>query len=291
MGRLICISNRVMTPDQLDTSGGSLLPCVSFSVSVMAFGPAGPVRSPTAAMSMCAGCFTSATIDMSREEHEGAYLGYSNSVLWPVFHNRLDLARFDRNFYGAYAAYNKRMADMVAGFVQPGDVIWVHDYHFMILGQLLRERGITQPIGFFLHIPMPPPEAFLALPEFSDLATSLAAYDLSGFKQLTMSATHLRACVPPRALSFSRAGGSRLQATAFKPAVFPSASMPRIFSPQQRELLPCPGRQASSGFLELIGSTIPRDCRRNFAGLRICSEILSALSQADCSNADRGADS
>jgi trehalose 6-phosphate synthase len=126
------------------------------------------------------GRFSAVTLDMSAEEHEGAYLGYANSVLWPVFHNRLDLARFDRNFYGSYAAYNTRLADVIAGLVRPGDQIWVHDFHFMILGRLLRARGVNNPIGFFLHIPMPPPEAFLAIPEFRELACSLAAYDLVG---------------------------------------------------------------------------------------------------------------
>lgn len=242
MGRLICISNRVMTPDQLDTSGGlavALRELLSQRDGVWA-GWSGQV-SDCGDVDVCRGSFTSATINMSREEHEGAYLGYSNSVLWPVFHNRLDLARFDRNFYGAYAAYNKRMADMVAGFVQPGDVIWVHDYHFMILGQLLRERGITQPIGFFLHIPMPPPEAFLALPEFRDLATSLAAYDLVGF-QTTHDVGNTLACMraaagaellPSGRLSIAgesvQAGSFpiSIDASYFSPSAAGTASVPR----------------------------------------------------------------
>jgi trehalose 6-phosphate synthase len=184
-----------MTPDQTDTSGGlaiALRELLSHRDGVWA-GWSGNISDETD-IDFRRGSFTSATIDMTNEEHEGAYLGYANSVLWPVFHNRLDLARFDRNFFGSYAAYNARMADMVAALVQPGDVIWVHDYHFMILGRFLRERGITQPVGFFLHIPMPPQEAFLAIPEFRDLATSMAAYDLVGF-QTTQDVGNTLSCL------------------------------------------------------------------------------------------------
>ncbi len=126
------------------------------------------------------GAFTSVTLDMTSDEHERAYVGYANSVLWPVFHNRLDLARFDRNFYDSYAAYNVRIADAITEIAKPDDVIWVHDYHFLTLGKLLRSRGLKNAIGFFLHIPVPPPEAFLALPEFRELALALSAYDLFG---------------------------------------------------------------------------------------------------------------
>lgn len=195
MGRLICVSNRVMTPDQTDTSGG-LAVALSELLSQRGglwMGWSGKI-SDQMHVDVRRGVFASTTIDMTPDEHEGSYLGYANSVLWPVFHNRLDLARFDRNFFGAYMTFNSRMADTIAKSVRPGDTIWVHDYHFMVLGRLLRERGVTQPIGFFLHIPMPPPEAFLALPEYRELATSLAAYDVAGF-QTTQDVGNTLSCL------------------------------------------------------------------------------------------------
>lgn len=236
-----------MPPDQVDTSGGLAVALRELlnRRSGIWIGWSGQI-SDSGDVDVRRGSFMSATVDMSSEEHEGAYLGYSNSVLWPVFHSRLDLARFDRNFYGAYAAYNKRIADIIADFVQPGDVIWVHDYQFMILGQLLRERGITQPIGFFLHIPMPPPEAFLALPEFRDLAISLAAYDLVGF-QTTHDVGNALACLraaagaellPSGRLSIA---GERVQTGSFPISIDAS-----FFSPSATGTAPASGaRQAS----------------------------------------------
>lgn len=195
VSRLICVSNRVMTPDQTDSSGGlavALRELLQERGGVWA-GWSGQV-SDNIEVDVRRGAFTSATLDMTPDEHDGAYVGYANSVLWPVFHNRLDLARFDRNFFGSYVAYNERIADVVTKLVQPGDVIWIHDYHFLILARLLRQRGLTQPIGFFLHIPMPPPEAFLALPEYRIIASSLAAFDLIGF-QTTRDVGNILSCL------------------------------------------------------------------------------------------------
>lgn len=183
MGRLICVSNRVMTPDQTNTSGG--LAVALFAAlkerGGLWMGWSGRINEePT--VEARDGAFTSVTRDMTQAEHDGGYLGYSNSVLWPIFHNRLDLARFDREFYSTYVSFSERLADDLAERVEPDDTIWVHDYHFLLLGQQLRARGITNPIGFFLHIPMPPPEAFLAIPEFRSLGASLASYDLIGLQ-------------------------------------------------------------------------------------------------------------
>jgi len=183
LGRLICVSNRVMTPDQSSTSGGlavALFAALKQSGGIW-MGWSGRINDDPA-VEVQTGAFTSVTRDMTAAEHDGGYLGYSNSVLWPIFHNRLDLARFDREFYGAYVSFSARLADDIAARVAGDDIIWVHDYHFVMLGQQLRARGVTNPIGFFLHIPMPPPETFLAIPEFRSLGASLAAYDLIGLQ-------------------------------------------------------------------------------------------------------------
>ncbi len=195
MSRLICVSNRVAMPDATETSGGLAVAVRELLTQRggLWIGWSGSI-SDRSEFDIRRGRFSAVTLDMTADEHEGAYLGYANSVLWPVFHNRLDLARFDRNFYGSYAAYNIRLADVIASLVRPGDQIWVHDYHFMILGRLLRARGVNNPIGFFLHIPMPPPEAFLAIPEYRELASSLAAYDLVGC-QTTNDVGNMLSCL------------------------------------------------------------------------------------------------
>jgi trehalose 6-phosphate synthase len=112
------------------------------------------------------------------------YLGFANSVLWPVFHNRLDLASFDNGYYDAYRRVNARFADSIAPQVRPTDTIWVHDYHLIPLGAELRKRGIDNPIGFFLHIPFPPADVMPSISQHEELGHSLAAYDLVGLQTM-----------------------------------------------------------------------------------------------------------
>ncbi|MCC7252521.1 MAG: trehalose-6-phosphate synthase [Hyphomicrobium sp.] len=123
-----------------------------------------------------------ATLPLTAAEYRDYYLGYSNSVLWPVFHNRLDLARFEAGFYARYMGVNMRFARALAKLVKPDDIIWIHDYHLIPLGAELRRAGIENPIGFYLHIPVPPSQTFLAIPEHGELARALSAYDLIGLQ-------------------------------------------------------------------------------------------------------------
>jgi trehalose 6-phosphate synthase len=125
---------------------------------------------------------TIATLPLSNREYKEFYLGYSNAVLWPVFHSRLDLAQFEAGYYQRYLDVNKRFAHALRPLLRPDDTIWVHDYHMIPLGAELRKLGIENPIGFFLHIPVPPAQLFLAIPEHRDLARGLAAYDLIGLQ-------------------------------------------------------------------------------------------------------------
>jgi trehalose 6-phosphate synthase len=123
-----------------------------------------------------------ATVSLTRDEHRDYYLGYSNSVLWPVFHNRLDLARFDAGYYPRYVDDNERFAEALLPLLRPDDILWVHDYHLIPLAGALRRRGVENAIGFFLHIPVPPWQTFLAIPEHRALAHAFSAYDLIGLQ-------------------------------------------------------------------------------------------------------------
>ena len=129
-----------------------------------------------------AGNLTLATVDLSAEDHAGYYLGYSNGVLWPVFHYRLDLARFDAGHIGAYRRVNQMFARQLMTQLLPDDIIWVHDYHLIPLAAELRALGSTHRIGFFLHIPLPPPQMLAAIPQHEWLMRALFAYDLAGFQ-------------------------------------------------------------------------------------------------------------
>src|SRR3546814_6932421 len=92
------------------------------------------------------------------------YNGYANRTLWPLFHYRIDLAEYDRTFEGGYNRVNEHFADTVCPLTEPEDIIWVHDYHMIPLGQMLRDRGLANRIGFFLHIPWPPTRLLVSLP-------------------------------------------------------------------------------------------------------------------------------
>lgn len=120
--------------------------------------------------------------DLTEAEHEGYYLGYSNSALWPVCHYRVDLANFDEDDFDIYAAVNHRFAKLIYPRAAKDDLIWVHDYHLMLLGRELRELGWKGRMGYFLHIPFPPPEIFKSLPAHAQLVRGLCAFDVIGFQ-------------------------------------------------------------------------------------------------------------
>ena len=103
-------------------------------------------------------------------------------MLWPVFHNRLDLAQFEAGYFEQYIDVNRRFAALLQPMLQPDDIIWVHDYHLIPLAVELRALGVPNRIGFYLHIPFPPWQTFMAIPEHERLARGLAAYDLIGLQ-------------------------------------------------------------------------------------------------------------
>ena len=188
MNRLVIVSNRVADPrkaaagglavalgDALNTTGGLWF---GWSGKTIEGGAAGEGELHL----HHAGHVTLATVDLSVEDHAGYYLGYSNGVLWPVFHYRLDLARFDAGFITAYRRVNQLFAKRLMPLLKPDDIIWIHDYHLIPMAAELRAMGCTNRIGFFLHIPLPPPLIVAAIPQHEWLMRSLFAYDLVGFQ-------------------------------------------------------------------------------------------------------------
>ncbi len=111
------------------------------------------------------------------------YEGFSNGLLWPLFHYLLDRMKLDdRGFdWESYRAINQRFADLVAAHYQPGDLIWVHDYQLCLVPAMLRRRLPRAKIGFFLHIPFPASEVFRILPHRSAILEGLLGADLIGF--------------------------------------------------------------------------------------------------------------
>ncbi|WP_116654546.1 alpha,alpha-trehalose-phosphate synthase (UDP-forming) [Pelagibacterium sediminicola] len=125
---------------------------------------------------------TVAQIDLTRDDHKAYYAGFSNSILWPAFHLRLDLTDIQSHWYEGYRRVNAQFADALVPHLRPDDVIWVHDYHLIPLATELRRRNVRNRIGFYLHIPFPTPDALHAIPHHEDLLQDLVAYDLVGFQ-------------------------------------------------------------------------------------------------------------
>src|SRR5690606_38983490 len=125
---------------------------------------------------------TTATVDLEEQDVDEYYNGYANRTLWPLFHYRIDLAEFDRSFGAGYERVNERFAETLAPLIEPDDLVWVHDYHLIPLGQRLRRRGLANRMGFFLHTPWPPQRLLVSLPFHERLVRSMLDYDLIGFQ-------------------------------------------------------------------------------------------------------------
>jgi trehalose 6-phosphate synthase/phosphatase len=120
-------------------------------------------------------------VPLTDEQVSRYYEGFSNGVLWPLFHYLLDQVPLHVRDWEPYVEVNERFAAVVAQHYQPGDLIWVHDYQLLLLPALLRERLPDARIGFFLHIPFPSEELFRTLPERDQLLRGLLGADLVGF--------------------------------------------------------------------------------------------------------------
>ncbi|RFU48597.1 alpha,alpha-trehalose-phosphate synthase (UDP-forming) [Paraburkholderia sp. DHOC27] len=197
MSRLVVVSNRIADPRK--AAAGGLAVAVKESLQRTGglwFGWSGKIRdTPDSSPEhndvqiQTAHNVTLATVDLSQQDYDSYYLGYANGVLWPVFHYRLDLANFDTRFAAGYRRVNQMFARKLKALLKPDDVIWVHDYHLIPLAAELRAMGCSNRIGFFLHIPVPPPLIMAALPEHEWLMRSLFAYDLVGL-QTEADVTH-----------------------------------------------------------------------------------------------------
>jgi trehalose 6-phosphate synthase len=186
-GRLVVVSNRVADLSAAHQSGG-LAVAVADALNASGglwFGWSGEVSEDAAALKPQIrgdGEVRTVTVGLTPAEHEGFYLGYANRTLWPLFHYRLDLADLRGDTERTYFAVNDRFARETAALLGRSDTIWVHDYQLIPFAAYLRQRKVTNRIGFFLHIPFPSPEIFAALPGHKKLARSLFAYDLVGFQ-------------------------------------------------------------------------------------------------------------
>jgi trehalose 6-phosphate synthase len=188
VSRLVVVSNRV-TP----ISGSKAATAGGLAVGVLAalretggiwFGWSGEtIETGTPIPKVVrTGDITYITIDLLQADFERYYGGFANRTLWPLFHYRLDLSSFDRDWYVGYRRVNLLFAEQLYPYLRDDDLIWVHDYHLIPLAEELRRLGVRSRIGFFLHVPFPSAEVYVALPWHDRLMASLSEYDLVGLQ-------------------------------------------------------------------------------------------------------------
>jgi trehalose 6-phosphate synthase len=186
MGRLVVVSNRIAPPDDKKASAGGLAVGVLGALKATGglwFGWSGDIGNEDRPLKKeSRGDITWASFNLSEKDYEEYYCQFSNAVLWPAFHYRLDLVKYQREAWEGYSRVNGLLADKLLPLVEEDDIIWVHDYHLLPFAGELRKRGVNNRIGFFLHIPFPTPEIFNALPPGEELLEELCDYDLLGFQ-------------------------------------------------------------------------------------------------------------
>ncbi|HFZ8993088.1 TPA: alpha,alpha-trehalose-phosphate synthase [Citrobacter freundii] len=185
MGRLVVVSNRIAPPDNKGGAGGLAVGVLGAlkAAGGLWFGWSGETGNEEEPLKkVTRGNITWASFNLSEQDYEEYYSQFSNAVLWPAFHYRLDLVNFQRSAWEGYLRVNALLADKLLPLLKEDDIIWVHDYHLLPFASELRKRGVNNRIGFFLHIPFPTPEIFNALPTHDALLEQLCDFDLLGFQ-------------------------------------------------------------------------------------------------------------
>ena len=186
---LVVVSNRVSRgkPNEPMTGGlaAALLPIVEKSGAIWV-GSSGRVRDgnlkePLAEIEAL-GTGALAMLDLPAAHYGGYYEGFANSALWPALHSRADLIRATQEDYLSYREVNAFMARALLRFWKTDSAFWVQDYHFLALGAELRDLGVTEPVGFFLHTPWPSRAVISGVPHHRELIEAMLAYDLIGFQ-------------------------------------------------------------------------------------------------------------
>ena len=186
---LVVVSNRITRGNANEpVTGGlaaALLPIVEKSGAIWV-GSSGRVREgaqkePFAEIEAL-GTGALAMLDLPAAHYGGYYEGFANSALWPALHSRADLIRVSQGDYLSYREVNAFMARALLRFRKPETAFWIQDYHFLALGAELRDLGVNEPIGFFLHTPWPARDIIEGVPHHRELVEAMLAYDLIGFQ-------------------------------------------------------------------------------------------------------------
>lgn len=198
--RLVVVSNRLPVVLDKDTAGdwcakpgagglvSALLPVLRHRGGMWIGWPGtssapGELDAALAAVAQDTG-YTLEPVTLSAEQVQNFYQGFSNEIIWPLFHDLQSLCNFDPAYWRAYGEVNQRYAEVIARNSRDSDFIWVHDYHLMSVAQNLHQLGNHSRTAFFLHIPFPPLDIYVKLPWRFQFLRALLEYDLIGFQTL-----------------------------------------------------------------------------------------------------------
>ncbi|MCL2892233.1 alpha,alpha-trehalose-phosphate synthase [Brenneria tiliae] len=190
MSRLVVVSNRIAIPDNSKSSAGGLAVGILDALKATGglwFGWNGEISEISGEdedelnLQEVDG-ITYAALPLNQNDYDLYYCQFSNTVIWPAFHYRIDLVQFQREAWEGYRRVNELLAKRLQPLIKPDDILWIHDYHLLPFAAALRKIGVNNRIGFFLHIPFPTPEIFNALPTHQELLKMLCEYDLLGFQ-------------------------------------------------------------------------------------------------------------
>ena len=189
MSRLVVVSNRVADLRQATQSGGL---AVAIADALKARGgvwfgwDGNTLENETEKLGVDrVGDVDVISSPLTIEDYSQYYIGYANSVLWPLFHYRTDLVDYRPQYFEGYMRVNDKFAALLKPFLKQGDMVWVHDYHLIPFADRLRALGCRHKMGFFLHIPFPPPDILAASPNHVYLVEALLRYDVIGFQTST----------------------------------------------------------------------------------------------------------
>jgi trehalose 6-phosphate synthase/phosphatase len=183
-------------------------------------------------------------VTLTPSEIASYYDGFSNGVLWPLFHYQLDRIPTHARDWQAYRQVNERFAAAIAAQYRAGDVVWIHDYQLMLVPALLRQRIPNARIGFFLHIPFPATDVLRILPWREEIIGGLLGSDLVGFHTLTYK-KHFASSIE-RLLGISVDGDVvRLARRSVRVGVFPMG----IDAERWKALATSPGVEAEAAYL------------------------------------------
>ncbi len=155
--------------------------------------------------------YTLKPVELTEEEIQKYYYGFSNETLWPLFHDLLGRCNFDPDHWKTYQRVNQKFASVVGASTAPSDFIWIHDYHLILVAKYLREVGISRKAVFFLHIPFPPLDILAKLPWRFEILYAMLEYELVGFqtlRDLRHFVRCIRSLIPRIAIKGSRRGST-----------------------------------------------------------------------------------